>query len=107
MKIAILQRVCTSYRASLFQLLSAKDDVDMHVFFGDDLPNSKVKSTKKLLALSEVPSCERKNKPVRLAILRWHRPMIMGSNRAPIIDRICIKLGLLRKSGVISGLSPV
>ena len=57
----------------------------------------------RLLALSEVPSCERKKKPVRLAILRWHRPMIMGSNRAPIIDRICIKLGLLRKSGVISG----
>ena len=48
MKIAILQRVCTSYRASLFQLLSAKDDVDMHVFFGDDLPNSKVKSAKSL-----------------------------------------------------------
>ena len=56
----------------------------------------------RLLALSEIPSCERKNKPRRLAILRWHRPLVMGTNKAPAIDRVCIKFGILRKAAVIS-----
>lgn len=55
----------------------------------------------RLLALSNYPTCDRNNKPDRLTVLRWHRPFICGTNKAPIIDRVCIKLGKLRKAGII------
>jgi glycosyltransferase involved in cell wall biosynthesis len=44
MRLAILQRVCTSYRLGLFQKLSAQPNLQLHLFFGDDLPESKVRS---------------------------------------------------------------
>lgn len=44
LRVAILQRVCTSYRKGLFQRLDEDEDVTLRIFIGDDIPNSKVKS---------------------------------------------------------------
>jgi glycosyltransferase involved in cell wall biosynthesis len=44
LSLAILQRVCTSYRLELFRRLSARADLRVRVFIGDDLPESKVRS---------------------------------------------------------------
>ena len=68
--------------------------------FSTDFESSQF--VKRLLSLSEAPTCERNNKPEQLTILRWHRPLIMGGNKAPFIDRVCIKFGMLRKARVIS-----
>lgn len=46
--IAILQRVCTAYRAPLFLKLAAENDLSIIVYYGDNLPNSKVKSGQSL-----------------------------------------------------------
>lgn len=51
-RIAILQRVCTSYRQPLFAQLSEADDLDLFLLFGDDLPNSKVKSAAEISGLN-------------------------------------------------------
>ena len=51
LRIAILQRVCTAYRKRLFQGLAARDDLVVRLFMGDDLPNSKVKSSADLSGL--------------------------------------------------------
>lgn len=44
MRVAILQRVCTSYRVPLFQQLSKDDTIDFHLFIGENIPFSKVKN---------------------------------------------------------------
>jgi len=44
LSLAILQRVCTSYRLELFRRLAARDDLRVRLFIGDDLPDSKVRS---------------------------------------------------------------
>lgn len=43
--LAILQRVCTSYRLELFRRLAARPELRVRLFLGDDLPDSKVRST--------------------------------------------------------------
>jgi glycosyltransferase involved in cell wall biosynthesis len=43
--LAILQRVCTSYRLELFQRLAARPGLRVRLFIGSDLPGSKVRST--------------------------------------------------------------
>lgn len=45
LSLAILQRVCTSYRLELFRRLAARPELRVRLFIGDDLPNSKVRST--------------------------------------------------------------
>lgn len=47
-RIAVLQRVCPSYRLPLFQALSKSNEYKFRFFIGDDLPNSKVKSAKNI-----------------------------------------------------------
>jgi glycosyltransferase involved in cell wall biosynthesis len=47
-KVAILQRVCANYRLTLFRQLAANPDLDIRLFLGEDLPNSKVKSVKNI-----------------------------------------------------------
>ncbi len=44
LKIAILQRVCTTYRVPLFRKLSTLNAVTVKLFVGENLPNSKVKN---------------------------------------------------------------
>jgi glycosyltransferase involved in cell wall biosynthesis len=45
LSLAILQRVCTGYRLELFRRLAARSELRVRVFIGDDLPDSKVRST--------------------------------------------------------------
>ena len=52
----------------------------------------------KIIALSDVPTVDRSSKPEAIQLLRWHRPTLPGTNKAPILDRICIKAGVLRMS---------
>jgi glycosyltransferase involved in cell wall biosynthesis len=58
MRLAILQRVCTSYRLALFQKLSAQPDLQLHLYFGDNLPKSKVRSVRKVSGIehSKLPT---------------------------------------------------
>ena len=45
LSLAILQRVCTGYRLELFRRLAACPELRVRLFIGDDLPDSKVRST--------------------------------------------------------------
>jgi len=51
-RIAILQRVCPNYRVSLFKQLSATRGIEVFLFIGDDIPNSKVRSSKDLSSIN-------------------------------------------------------
>ena len=53
-RLAILQRVCTGYRASLFRRLAAEQRWQVRVFIGADLPLSKVRSASDLSRLDVV-----------------------------------------------------
>jgi glycosyltransferase involved in cell wall biosynthesis len=48
LKVAVLQRVCPSYRVPLFKQLSNLTDYQFCLFIGDDIPNSKVKNAQNL-----------------------------------------------------------
>jgi glycosyltransferase involved in cell wall biosynthesis len=50
-RLAILQRICPSYRVSLFRELSIADGLEATLFIGDDIPNSKVKSARVLTGI--------------------------------------------------------
>lgn len=54
-----------------------------------------------LLALADTPLVNRSSKPQQLQLLKWHRPFLPGQNKAPLIDRFCIRLGVLRKHSII------
>ncbi len=54
LKVAVLQRVCTSYRAQLFCELAADPRIEIRIFIGDDVPNSKVRSGEDLSGLDIV-----------------------------------------------------
>jgi glycosyltransferase involved in cell wall biosynthesis len=59
------------------------------------------KTTETLLALLKRPTVDRKNRQQYFNVLRWHRPLIKGTSKAPFLDRLCIKLGYLRKSKTV------
>ncbi len=50
-----------------------------------------------LLDLLDEPVIERNKKLKKIALLKWHRPVLCGTDKAPFVDRLCIKLGYLRK----------
>ncbi len=52
--VAILQRVCTTYRKGLFKKLSEQGNLRLKIFIGDDIPNSKVKSASDLSGIDFV-----------------------------------------------------
>jgi glycosyltransferase involved in cell wall biosynthesis len=53
----------------------------------------------RLLQLLAQPTVDRSRRADRAEILRWHRPMTYESARSPLVDRICIRLGILRRAG--------
>lgn len=70
--LAILQRVCTSYRLELFRRLAARPELRVRLFIGEDLPESKVRSAPDLAGLDVVKL------PTRFyrlggRLLPWHR----------------------------------
>lgn len=52
LRLAVLQRVCPGYRTALFTKLSSHPEVDVRLFLGDDIPDSKVKSASDLTGIS-------------------------------------------------------
>jgi len=52
--------------------------------------------------LLRTPVVDRSCLPGEIDILRWHRPLLPGTNRAPLIDRFCIRAGILRGAGRMS-----
>jgi uncharacterized protein YnzC (UPF0291/DUF896 family) len=52
LKIAITQRVIPGYRRALFKKLSETENIDFKIFIGDDVPNTKVKSSKDLSGIN-------------------------------------------------------
>ncbi|TFB10135.1 glycosyltransferase [Candidatus Marinimicrobia bacterium MT.SAG.2] len=70
-RLAILQRVCTGYRVPLFEQLSETEEVDMTLFIGEDVPNTKIKSGPDLRGINY-----RKLKtlflPLNARTLQWH-----------------------------------
>jgi glycosyltransferase involved in cell wall biosynthesis len=75
MRVAVLQRVCTGYRAGLFRLLSERSDLQLRLFIGSDLPNSKVRSASDLGAL-DVWKLPTRFLRVRGKILLDHRGLV-------------------------------
>ncbi len=58
LRLAILQRVCTPYRVSLFRELAALPGMRVRLFIGADVPGSKVRSAQDLAGIDveELPS---------------------------------------------------
>ena len=55
----------------------------------------------RLIQLLQQPTVDRSRRPARVPVLRWHRPMSYESAKSPLLDRICIRLGILRRAGVL------
>jgi len=55
----------------------------------------------RLLQLLRQPTVDRSQPARSMPILRWHRPMSYESRRAPLLDRVCIRLGILRRAGTL------
>lgn len=48
LRLAVLQRVCPDYRVALFAALAAAENVELRLFIGGDIPQSKVRSARDL-----------------------------------------------------------
>ena len=48
LRLAVLQRVCPDYRVALFAGLAAAENVELRLFIGGDIPQSKVRSARDL-----------------------------------------------------------
>ena len=48
------------------------------------------------------PTVDRSRAQQQIDVLRWHRPVIPGTDRAPLYDRLCIKAGILRRASKLS-----
>ncbi len=74
-RLAVLQRVCTSYRANLFRQLSSIPGIRLRLFYGDDIPNSKVRSANDLPGIDSVqlPTTFFK---IGRSMLVWHKELM-------------------------------
>jgi glycosyltransferase involved in cell wall biosynthesis len=72
-RIAILQRVCTSYRIPLFSGIASSQGSEVVIFIGDDVPESKVKNA---ADLAQLPVHRMKTYFLRLG--RRHLPWHVG-----------------------------
>lgn len=59
-------------------------------------------TTERMVSLLRRPTIDRSRIPERIEVHRWHRPTIKGSSKAPLLDRIFIRLGRLRLAGVLN-----
>lgn len=61
------------------------------------------KTTERIEYLLNNPTVNRNhNKPEKIQILKWHRPLRSDGLKAPVSDRFCIRFGLLKKAGVLN-----
>lgn len=58
--------------------------------------------TENLLKLIRQPTVNRTNPAKRFQILRWHRPLRADKLKAPMLDRVCYRLGILRSAGILN-----
>jgi glycosyltransferase involved in cell wall biosynthesis len=56
----------------------------------------------KLLKLLETPTINRQKRISEFKVLRWHRPLRPDGLKAPLIDRFCIRFGIIRTAGVLN-----
>jgi len=75
LRVVVLQRVCFSYRVHLFKRLSEILGSEFILFFGEDIPDSKVKSAKNLNGINHK---KLKTRFFKLGdrTLIWHRGLI-------------------------------
>lgn len=59
-------------------------------------------TAKRILKLFERPTVDRHNRPGEFEVLRWHRPLRGDGKKAPFIDRLRIRFGILRSAGKLS-----
>jgi glycosyltransferase involved in cell wall biosynthesis len=71
-QVAVLQRILPGYRLELFRRLSASSGIELRVFIGDDIPNTKWRSAGDL---SGVDVVRLKTRFIRLRsrLMPWHR----------------------------------
>lgn len=71
LRIAILQRVCPSYRVALFRQFSEKQDIDFQLFIGDDIPDTKVKSA---IDLDSIKHIKLRTRFIKIGrrVFPWH-----------------------------------
>jgi glycosyltransferase involved in cell wall biosynthesis len=74
-RVAVLQRVCTEYRAGLFRKLTESPDLKIRLFIGDDAKNSKIRSTSDLSGL-ELRRLPTKFFRLRNRLLVHHRGLV-------------------------------
>ena len=55
----------------------------------------------RLIGLIQNPTVNRDKRPNSIEVLKWHRPFRKDKLKAPLLDRIAIKLGYLRKQGTL------
>lgn len=74
-RLAVLQRVCTGYRIPLFSRLASAPEIELTLFIGEDVPNSKVRSQADLMSL---PIRKMKTCFIRFGsrVLPWHLGLI-------------------------------
>lgn len=74
-RLAVLQRVIPSYRVGLFTELTQQPEMDVKLFIGEDVPNSKVKSSKDISTINYGKS---KTRFFRIGsrTLVWHSNLI-------------------------------
>ena len=77
LKLAILQRVCTAYRRDLMLKMASSPGLQVRVFIGDNLPNSKVRSATDFKGLDVV-----RHKSWFLPVKRSHLPYHFGLLRS-------------------------
>ena len=75
LRLAVLQRVCAGYRVGLFAQMAARPDIEMCLFIGEDVPNSKVKNAERM---DRIPIRKLKTRFIRLGgrILPWHMGLV-------------------------------
>ena len=57
---------------------------------------------RRVVKLLRSPTVDRTHKKKNIKILRWHRPLAGAGDKAPFMDRLCIRAGWLRQAGNIT-----
>lgn len=60
----------------------------------------------RLLELGRFPTVDRRNAPRKVSILRWHRISNAEAGGLNLMNRVCYRLGILRRAGVLDVQAP-
>jgi len=75
LRLGILQRICTGYRLGLFRKLSAIPGLQVRLFLGEGIPNSKARSASDLSGIDsrQLPTCFIR---IGCRVLPYHRGLV-------------------------------